>query len=75
MQCEEAYHCLNIISIDVENRSIQSLGHICAIGGAARLLGISGECNLHKQGSGVQLRENGERDTLCHETFCKAKLQ
>ena len=41
-----AYHRLDVISIDMKDGGIESLGHICTVRRAAALLGVSGECNL-----------------------------
>ncbi len=41
-----AHHRLHIISVDVQDGSVEGLGHICAVGGAAALLGVCGESHL-----------------------------
>ena len=44
-----AHNRLDVVTIDMEDWSAQGLGHIGAIGGAATLLWVGCESNLHKR--------------------------
>ena len=54
-------HRLNIIAIDMEDWGAQGFGYVCAVGGAATLLWVSCESNLH---TGADTAASGQAPCL-----------
>eukprot|EP00967_Tisochrysis_lutea_P089243 scaffold126977_cov22-Tisochrysis_lutea.AAC.3 len=55
-QLAHAHHGLYIIAVDVEDGRIHGLGHVCAVGRGAALLGVCGEGHLRWRESDIEVR-------------------